>query len=88
MRGAVLGASVAEFDLGAHGGQQVARGLDVADLRNVLENYRLIGEQGRGHAGQRGVLRAADANRAEQRLSAANDEFIHRPLEIVTAGKV
>ena len=41
--GAVLGASVAEFDFGAHGGEQVARGLDVAHLRNVFEDDRLVG---------------------------------------------
>ena len=52
--GAVLGASVAEFDLGAHGGEQVARGLNVADLGNVFEDDRLVGEQSGGHAGERG----------------------------------
>ena len=36
--GAVLGAAVAEFDFGAHGGEQVARGFDVADLGNVFED--------------------------------------------------
>ena len=34
----MLGASVAEFDLGAHGGQQLALGLDVAHLRNVFQD--------------------------------------------------
>ena len=85
--GAVVGASETEFDLGAHGGQQVARGLDIAHLRNVLENYRLIGEQGCGHAGQRGVFGAADANSAEERLAATNDEFIHRSSVIVKRGE-
>ena len=75
--GAVLGASVAEFDFGAHGGEQVARGLDVADLRNVFEDDGLVGEQGGGHAGERGVFRAADADGAEQRLSAADYELVH-----------
>ena len=75
--GAMLGASVAEFDFGAHGSQQVARGLDVAHLRNVFEDDGLIGEQGGGHAGERGILGAADADRAEQRLSAANDKLVH-----------
>ena len=49
--GAMVRASVAEFDFGSHGGEQVARGLDVAYLRNVFEDDRLIGEQGGGHAG-------------------------------------
>ena len=43
--GAMLGASVAEFDFGAHGGEELARGLDVAHLRDVFENHRLVGEQ-------------------------------------------
>ena len=75
--GAVVGASVAEFDLGAHGGEQVARGLNVADLRNVFEDDGFVGEQGGGHAGKRGVFCAADADGAEQRLAAADDEFVH-----------
>src|SRR5262249_52329155 len=40
--GAVRGASVAEFDLGAHGDQQVALGLDVADVGNVFQDDRLV----------------------------------------------
>src|SRR4029077_12073286 len=38
---AVLGAAVAEFDVGAHRGEEIARGLNVADLRNVFEDDRL-----------------------------------------------
>ncbi len=75
--GAMLSASVAELDFGAHGGQEIAGGLDVANLRNVFQDHRLIGEQGGGHAGQRGIFGAADADRAEQRLSAAKDELVH-----------
>ncbi len=78
--GAVVGASVAEFDFGAHGGEQVARGLDVADLGNIFEDDGLVGEQGGGHAGQRGIFRAADADGAQQRLSAADDELVHREM--------
>ena len=59
---AMLGAAIAQFDLGAHGGQQLALGLDVAHLGDVFQDDRLIGEQRRRHGGQRGVLRAADAN--------------------------
>ena len=73
----MLGASVAEFDLGAHGGEQLARGFDVAHLRNVFEDDRFVGEQSGGHAGEGGVFCAADANRAEQRIAAADYEFIH-----------
>ena len=78
--GAMLGASIAEFDFGAHGGQQVACGLDVAHLWNIFENDGFFGKQGCGHAGQGSVFRAADADRAEQRLSAADDEFVHEPM--------
>ena len=73
----MLRASVAEFDFGAHGGQQVARGLDVANLGNVFENDGLIGEQGCGHAGKGGIFCAADVDGAEQGLSAAKDELVH-----------
>src|SRR4029077_6593581 len=34
--GPMLGASVAEFDFGAHGGEELACGLDVAHLRDVF----------------------------------------------------
>jgi hypothetical protein len=81
----VLGASVAEFDVGSHGGEQVACGLDVADLRDVFEDDGLIGEQGGGHAGQGGIFGSADADGAEQRLSAADDEFVHKS-EFIVAG--
>ena len=89
-RGAVLGASVAEFDLGAHGGEQVARGLNVAHLRNVFENDRFVGEQCGSHAGKRGVLCATDAHGAEQRLSAADYKFVHdmSPEKSILAGNV
>ena len=38
---------------GAHGLQQAALGIDVAHQRNVLESDLILGEDGRGHAGQR-----------------------------------
>ena len=72
-RGAVLGAPVAEFDLSAHGSQQPALGLDIAHLRNIFQDHRLVGEQGRGHGRQRGVFGAADSDRTQQRIAAAND---------------
>ena len=75
--GAVLGASVAEFDFGAHGGQQAAFGFDVAHLGNVFENDGFGGEQSGGHGRQRGVFSAADADGAEQRIASANDKLVH-----------
>jgi hypothetical protein len=74
---AMLGPPVSEFDFGAHGSQEVACGLDVAHLGNVFEDDRLIGEQSGGHAGERGILSAADADRAQQGLSAAKNKFVH-----------
>ena len=76
----MLGASVAQFDFRAHGGEQFARGLDVAHLRNVFEDDRLVGEQGGGHGRQRGVLGAADADGPQQRIAAANYEFVHSEM--------
>jgi hypothetical protein len=75
--GAMLGAAVAEFDFGSHGGEEVARSFNVAYLRNVFEDDRFVGEQGSGHAGKRSVFSAADADGAEQRFTAADYEFIH-----------
>src|SRR5438045_4067269 len=78
--GAVMSASVAEFDISTHRSQQVTGGLDIAHLRDVFEDDWLVGQQGGGHAGKGGIFRAADADGAEQRLSAADDELIHRVL--------
>jgi hypothetical protein len=61
----VLGPSVAEFDLGSHGGEKFARGLDVTHLRNVFEDHRFFGEQSGGHARQGSVLCATDSDGAE-----------------------
>ena len=76
----MLGAAISQFDFGAHGGKQFAGGLNVAHLRNVFQNDRLFREQGSGHRRQRGVLGAADANRPQQRIAAANHKFVHRPV--------
>jgi hypothetical protein len=84
--GAMLGAAIAQFDLGPHGGKQLALGLDIAHLGNVFEDDRIFGENGGGHGRQRGILGAADANRPEQGIATANDKFIHclNPGEILT----
>ena len=75
--GAVLGAAVAEFDLGAHADEQLALGLDVADLRDVFEDDFVFGEDGGGHAGERGVLCAGDLDGAEEGISSAYDKLVH-----------
>ena len=51
-RGAVMSSPVAEFYFGAHGGEELACGLDVPYLRNVFQNHRFVGEQSRCHARQ------------------------------------
>ncbi len=82
----MLRAAVTEFDLGAHAGEQAARGFDVAHLGNVFQHDRLVGEQGGGHGGQGGILGAADAHRPEQGIAAANDEFIHEGCRLSVVG--
>ena len=76
----MLGPAVAQFDFGAHRSQQLARGLDVAHLRDILQDDRLVGQQSGGHGRQGGVLGAADANGPQQRIAAANHKLIHRPV--------
>ena len=73
----MLRAAVTELDFSSHGGQQIALGNDVAYLRNVFQNDRFIGEQRSSHCGQSGVLRAANAHRADQRVTAADYKFVH-----------
>ena len=68
-----MGSPVTEFHLGAHGGEQATGGFDVAYLRNVFEDDGVFRKQGRGHARQGGIFRAADANRAEKRSTPADD---------------
>ncbi len=75
--GAMLRAAVAELDLGAHGDEKFALGLDVAHLGNVFEDDLVFGEDGGGHAGERGVFCAGDFDGAEQRVAAADDELVH-----------
>ena len=73
----MLRAAVSQFDFRAHGGQQFARGFNVAHLRDIFQNDGFVGEQGRGHGRQRGILGAADANCSQQRIAAANYKLVH-----------
>ncbi len=75
--GAMLRAAVSQFDFGAHGGQKFAGGFDVANLRNIFQNDRLVGEQGGGHGRQGGVFGATDANCPQQGIATADYKFIH-----------
>ena len=76
-RGAMLGAPVAEFDFRPHRSQQLARSLDIAHLRNVFQDDRLVRQNGGSHGRQSGILGPADANCPQQRIAAADHEFIH-----------
>jgi hypothetical protein len=73
----MLGASETEFDFGTHRGQEFARGFYVAHLGDVFQDDWFFGEQSGGHGGQGGVLGAADAHCSQQRIAAADYEFIH-----------
>ena len=75
--GAVLGAAVAELDLGAHAGEELALGLDVADLGDVFEDDLVFGEDGGGHAGEGGVFGSGDFDGAEKRVAAAYYKLVH-----------
>ena len=74
----MLRAPVAKLDFGAHRRQQLALGLNVANLRNVFQDDGLFGKQGRSHRRQRGIFRTADAHGAQQRIAAANDKLVHQ----------
>jgi hypothetical protein len=77
---AVLGAAIAELHFGAHADQQLAFGFDVLHLRDVFKDDFVLGENGCGHAGERGVLRAGDLYRAEQGIAPAYYELVHRSI--------
>ena len=79
--GAMLGAAVAQLDFAAHRGEELTLGLDVLHLGDVFEDDFVFGEDGRGHAGAGAELCAADADGAEQRIAAADYEFIHMRAE-------
>ena len=61
---AVLRTAIAQLDLGAHGDQELALGLDVADLGDILQHHFVFGENRRSHAGKRGIFGAAHPNRS------------------------
>jgi len=75
--GAVLSAAVTEFDLGAHAGEELALGLDVADLRDVFEDDLVFGEDGGSHAGEGGVLGSGDFDGAEKGIAATYYKLVH-----------
>ena len=77
----MLRTTVSQFDLGAHFGKQLAGGFNVAHLWNIFEDDRFVGKNGGCHGREGGVLGSADANCPQQRITAANDQFVH--VEII-----
>ncbi len=73
----MLGAAVAEFDLRAHADEELALGLDVADLGDVFEDDFTLGEDGSGHAGEGGVFCSGDLDGAEKGIAAAYYKLVH-----------
>ena len=73
----MLGAAVAEFDFGAHGDEQLALGFDVVNLGDVFEDDFVLGENGGGHARERGVFGSGNFDRAEKRIAAADYKLVH-----------
>ncbi len=57
--------------------EELSFGLDVADLGDVFEDDFFFGEDGGGHAGERGVLGAGDFDGSEKGVSAAYNELVH-----------
>ena len=84
----MLRPAISEFDFRTHRGQELARGLDVTHLRDIFQNDRLVGEQGGGHRRQGGVLGSADANCPQQRIAAADYEFVHSKIIPVVMNRV
>ena len=73
-------ATVAQFHFRAHGDKQVALRLNVANVRNIFQNYGLIGKDGGSHRGQSGIFGAADAYASHQGIATTNYKFIHKTL--------
>ena len=84
----MLRPAISEFNFRAHCGQEFARGLDVPHLRNIFQNDGLIGEQGSGHRRQRSILGSANTNCSQQRIAAADYEFVHSKIIPVVMKRV
>ncbi len=76
---AMLGAAIAEIDLGTHGSEQFALGLDVADLRDIFEDDLIFGEDGGSHTREGGVFCSGNFDGSEEGIAAAYNKLIHFP---------
>ena len=57
--------------------EQLHGGGDVVEMRDIAHGHRAAGEQCGREDGQRGILRAGDANFARERRAAGDEQFIH-----------
>jgi hypothetical protein len=73
-----LGGVAVHVDLDAVLLQQVRHGGDVAQMRQVRERQRLVGQQAGRHQWQGRVLGAADADLALEGLAADDPDLVHR----------
>src|SRR5439155_17813576 len=81
--GAMLSATVSQFDFSAHGSQEFARSFDIAHLWNIFQNDWLVGQQGGGHSGQGSVLGAADADCSQQRIAPSDYKLVHSETVLI-----
>ena len=68
---------MAKLNLCAHRGKKTPLRRNVPNLGNVLQRNFVFGQNGGGHAGQRGILGPGNTNGADQAIPAANKEFVH-----------
>ncbi len=52
--------------------------MDIAQVGNVMDDARLLGQQGGREDGERGIFRTADLDRAIKAVAAVNENFIHK----------
>ena len=57
--------------------QDLQHVMRVAQIRHVMEDALLSGQQRRGQDRQSRILRAADLDRAGERMAAVNEDLIH-----------
>src|SRR5207245_7995182 len=74
---AMVRATEAQPHFRSHCSQQLALGLYIPHLRNVLQNHRLFAEQSGGHSRQSCIFGTADTDRPQQLVPDADYKFIH-----------
>src|SRR6478609_11006588 len=54
--------------------------MNVAHVRNILQNHGLVCEESGGHRGQSGIFGATNADASHEGIATTNYEFIHKRL--------